>query len=140
MTLVAALLIGVLFAAGTHLLLQRALSRVILGIALLGHGANLVLLMAGGRAGRPAFVSPDASGGAPVDVPGTLDGVVDPLPQALALTAIVISFGVIAFLLALAYRSWELHHEDLVADDVEDRRIARLASGEPPRHGAGEGR
>lgn len=128
MTLVVALLVAVLFAAGTHLLLQRALSRVILGIALLGHGANLVLLMAGGRAGPPAFVAdgtPAASAGAPGDV----GAVVDPLPQALALTAIVISFGVIAFLLALAYRSWELHHEDLVADDVEDRRIARLAAG-----------
>lgn len=131
MTLVAAVLIGVLFAAGTHLLLQRALSRVILGIALLGHGANLVLLMSGGRAGEPAFVAAGAgaAGARPGRSVGAPGGVVDPLPQALALTAIVISFGVIAFLLALAYRSWVLHHEDLVADDVEDRRIVRLATG-----------
>lgn len=120
MTVVLAGLVGVLFAAGTYLLLQRSLTRVILGIALLGHGANLLLLAAGGRAGRPAFVGGD---GAP-PLPGAP---VDPLPQALALTAIVISFGVVAFLLALAYRSWVLHREDLVADDVEDRRIARLA-------------
>jgi multicomponent Na+:H+ antiporter subunit C len=52
----------------------------------------------------------------------------DPLPQALALTAIVITFGVSAFLLALAYRSWLLTRSDEVEDDVEDRRIAELAA------------
>lgn len=140
MTVVMAALVGVLFAVGTYLLLQRALTRVILGIALLGHGANVLLLAAGGRAGRPAFVGDE--GVPPLTGPGHAPGAdpsqlatVDPLPQALALTAIVISFGVIAFLLALAYRSWVLHREDLVADDVEDRRIARLAAG-----GAGGGR
>ena len=58
--------------------------------------------------------------------PDQLEGreVADPLPQALALTAIVISFGLTAFLLALAYRSWQLTGDDLVEDDVEDRRIA----------------
>lgn len=127
MTLLAVAVIAVLFAVGTYLLLQRALTRVVLGIALLGHGANLLLLYVGGRAGTPAFVGeqpPPATG------PEGLGGTVDPLPQALALTAIVISFGVIAFLLTLAYRSWVLHHEDLVTDDVEDRRIRRLAAGD----------
>ncbi|MBA2318304.1 MAG: NADH-quinone oxidoreductase subunit K [Euzebyales bacterium] len=126
MTAVLAVLVGVLFAVGTFLLLQRTLTRVIFGIAVLGHGANLLLLLAGGRAGDPPLVEGSgetrglvgASGGA---------GFVDPLPQALALTAIVISFGAVAFLLTLAYRSWLLHGEDEVADDVEDRRIARLA-------------
>ena len=56
--------------------------------------------------------------------------VTDPLPQALALTAIVISFGITAFLLALAYRSWVLHRDDEVEDDLEDRRIARLGERE----------
>ena len=46
------------------------------------------------------------------------------------LTAIVITFGVIAFLLALAYRSWLVTDDDEVEDDVEDRRIAR--AGAPP--------
>jgi multicomponent Na+:H+ antiporter subunit C len=50
------------------------------------------------------------------------------MPQALALTAIVISFGVGALLLALAYRSWQLTGDDLVEDDVEDRRIAAEAA------------
>jgi multicomponent Na+:H+ antiporter subunit C len=52
----------------------------------------------------------------------------DPLPQAMVLTAIVITLGMTAFLLALAYRSWQLHRHDEVQDDVEDRRIARLAA------------
>ncbi|MPY86208.1 MAG: sodium:proton antiporter, partial [Actinophytocola sp.] len=56
----------------------------------------------------------------------------------LALTAIVISFGVLAFLLALAYRSWVLHREDEVEDDVEDRRIARLHQRERERRAGGE--
>lgn len=117
MTAILALLVGVLFSTGTYLLLQRTLTRIIMGLALLGHGANLLLLLAGGRAGAPPLVGDDPL------VPGP--GVADPLPQALALTAIVISFGVLAFLLALAYRSWVLNREDEVEDDVEDRRIGR---------------
>ncbi len=50
----------------------------------------------------------------------------DPLPQAMALTAIVITFALTTFLLALAYRSWTLLGHDEVRDDVEDRRIQRL--------------
>lgn len=114
MIVVLALTVGVLYTAGTFLILQRALTRIVLGLALLGHGANLLLLMAGGRAGRAPIVG---------DEPGAL---ADPLPQALALTAIVITFGVTAFLMALAYRSWLLRHDDEVEDDVEDKRIARL--------------
>ena len=56
----------------------------------------------------------------------------DPLPQALALTTIVITFGVTAFLLALAYRSWLLTRDDEVEDDVDDRAVA---SGGGPRQG-----
>lgn len=116
MIVVLVLTIGVLYGAGVYLMLQRHLSRIVIGLALLGHGANLLLLVAGGRAGDP---------------PLTADGVgnfADPLPQALALTAIVITFGVSIFLLALAYRSWVLTESDEVEDDVEDRRIARLAA------------
>jgi multicomponent Na+:H+ antiporter subunit C len=116
MILVLALLVGALYAVGTYLLLQRTLTRIVIGLAMMGHGANLLLLLAGGRAGRAPLV--DGSGGGPF---------ADPLPQALALTAIVITFGITAFLLALAYRSWLLRNDDEVEDDVEDRRIARLA-------------
>ena len=83
-----ALLIGVLYTVGTYLLLQRTLTRVVLGLSLLGHGANLLLLQAGGPAGLVPFVTGDSDA-----VVGTT---ADPLPQALALTAIVITFGVSA--------------------------------------------
>ncbi|HVM52215.1 MAG TPA: Na(+)/H(+) antiporter subunit C [Acidimicrobiales bacterium] len=113
MTVVLALTAGALYAVGTYLLLQRTLTRIVLGLAVLGHGANLLLLVAGGPAAAPPILGGDAR---------TL---ADPLPQALALTAIVITFAVTAFLLALAYRSWILRHDDEVEDDIEDRRIAR---------------
>lgn len=122
MILVLALLVGVLFSCGTYLLLQRTLTRVVLGLALMGHGANLLLLLAGGRAGDAPLIDDTTD-------PSSF---ADPLPQALALTAIVITFGVSAFLLALAYRSWVLRNDDEVEDDLEDRRIAGLGRGEAP--------
>jgi multicomponent Na+:H+ antiporter subunit C len=115
MTILPALLVAALFAIGTYLMLQRTLTRIIIGLALLAHGANLLLLVSGGPAARAPFVGT-----------GDPTGYADPLPQALALTAIVITFGLTAFLLALAYRSWQLTHDDKVEDDIEDRRIARL--------------
>ncbi|MGY6501666.1 MAG: Na(+)/H(+) antiporter subunit C [Acidimicrobiales bacterium] len=126
MSLVLAACAAILFSCGTYLLLQRILTRVILGIALLGHGTVLLLQVAGGRAGDPPLMGPDVAG----------DSVVDPLPHALALTAIVITFGVTAFLLALAYRSWALTHDDEVQDDVEDRLVARAIDFELARAAA----
>jgi multicomponent Na+:H+ antiporter subunit C len=106
---------GILCACGTYLVLGRQLSRIIIGIALIGHGVNIVLVLSGGDGGNPAFAGGDQAAFA------------DPLPQALVLTAIVITFGVIAFLLSLAFRSWRVTADDEVEDDVEDRRIAREA-------------
>ncbi|TNY37969.1 Na(+)/H(+) antiporter subunit C [Thermomonospora catenispora] len=116
MSLVLLIVIGVLFAVGFHLLLQRSLIRIVAGFVLLGHGSTLALLVAGGPAGDPPLLGRVRRG------PMT-----DPLPQAMALTAIVITFGVTAFLLALAYRSRVFLGEDEVPDDVEDRRIAAEA-------------
>ncbi|MBA9001671.1 Na(+)/H(+) antiporter subunit C [Thermomonospora cellulosilytica] len=113
MSLVLVVVVGVLFGVGFHLLLQRSLIRIVVGFVLLGHGANLALLEAGGPAGAPPLLGRRGEG-----------PMADPLPQAMALTAIVITFGVTAFLLALAYRSWLFLGEDEVQDDVEDRRIA----------------
>ena len=110
------LVVGVLFGAGVTLLLERSLTRVLMGVVLLGNGANL-LLLTGGRAGGPPIVGTTAE-----------EDMSDPLPQAMVLTAIVITLGMTAFLLALAYRSWHLNGHDEVQDDVEDRRIARLAA------------
>jgi multicomponent Na+:H+ antiporter subunit C len=114
MSFMLALLVSWLFAMGTYLVLQRTLTRVVLGLGLLGHGAVLLLQVMGGRAGRPPLLGPN----------GSPEGVAAPLPQALALTAIVIGFGATAFLLAMAYRSWLGTGDDKVQDDIEDRRVA----------------
>jgi multicomponent Na+:H+ antiporter subunit C len=103
-----------LFGVGTYLVLQRQLSRIVIGIGLLGHGTNVLFLISARGGGEPPF-----SGS------GDRRDFTDPLPQALTLTAIVITFGVTAFLLALAYRSWIVTRHDEVEDDVEDRFIAR---------------
>jgi multicomponent Na+:H+ antiporter subunit C len=122
-----AVLIRVLFSTGTYLILQRALTRIIVGLGLITHAANLMLLTAGGRPGDTPFVQVD---GQAVRVP---EGVADPLPQAMALTAIVISFAVTALLLALTYRSMVLVHDDAVQDDPEDRRILQRTEPAPDR-------
>jgi multicomponent Na+:H+ antiporter subunit C len=111
-TMLAAVAAG-LFGIGTYLVLQRKLSRIIIGLGLLTHGAN-VLLITAGRRGRPPIVDT-----------GDPSAFADPLPQALALTAIVITFGVTTLLLALAYRSWLLTRDDEVQDDIGDRAVAR---------------
>jgi len=112
MSVMLAFTAAVLFGLGTWLLLQRRLTRIIIGISLIGHGTNILLITSGGGGGIPPVIGK----GDPADFS-------DPLPQALALTAIVITFGVTAFLLAMAYRSWQLTHDDVVADDLEDRLI-----------------
>jgi multicomponent Na+:H+ antiporter subunit C len=122
-----ALLVGALYSIGTYLLLQRTLTRVVIGLGLISHGANLMLLQAGGPFGSAPFAGPDGGG-----VVG--EGAADPLPQAMVLTAIVITFGVSAFLLALAYRSWLLTGDDEVRDDVEDARVARQRPDEHHHH------
>lgn len=115
MIVVLALAVGVLFATGTWMVMQRTLTRVILGLGLLSHGVNLLIIYAGGPPGAPPFAGLD-------------EGVFsDSLSQAMILTAIVISFGLTGFLLALAYRSWLLTGHDEVEDDVEDRRIAQAS-------------
>ncbi len=104
--------IGTLTGVGLYLITARSLSRIILGFSLLGHGAVLALLTAGGPAGD-----------APLANQTTAATSANPVPQALALTAIVISFGLTLFLLALARRQQVLSGDDLVEDDLEDRRV-----------------
>lgn len=105
---------GVLVACGVYLVLERTLTRIVLGFVLLGNGVNLLFIVAAGLPGLPPF-----EGSAdPEDM-------TDPLPFAMVLTAIVISLGVTAFGMALAYRAWQLFGHDEVPDDVEDRRVLR---------------
>ncbi|MEN5075356.1 Na(+)/H(+) antiporter subunit C [Isoptericola cucumis] len=112
------LAVGVLWASGIYLMLERPLTRVLLGFVLVGNGINLMLLVAGGRAGASPIV-----GNAPPSVRMS-----DPLAQAMVLTSIVITLALTSFVLAMAYRSWQLNGHDEVADDVEDRRVARHAA------------
>ncbi|MDQ4118960.1 MAG: Na(+)/H(+) antiporter subunit C [Actinomycetota bacterium] len=108
-----AVVLAVLYSVGFYLLMQRSLMRILIGIVVVGHGANLLLQLAGGPPGR-----------APVLGVAPSEEFTDPLPQALALTAIVITFALTTYLLALGYRSWVLTGDDTVRDDIEDRRIA----------------
>ncbi len=107
-------LVGMLFAAGTYLLMERSLTRVALGVGVLGNGVNVLLVAVGSRPGRAPII-------------GEAGELTDPLPQALVLTAIVIGFALLAFMLALAWRNWTITDDDEVEDDVEDRLIASRA-------------
>ena len=113
--LVLAITAGVLVASGVYLLLERSLTRILLGVLLASNGVNMLFLVAAGKPSGPPII-------------GIGDGdVSDPLPQAMVLTAIVITMAVAGFVLSLAYRSFQLHGHDEVADDVEDARIRHLA-------------
>ena len=118
-----ALLIGVLAATGTYLLLHRTLTRIVLGLGLLGNAVNLLILTSGDGPGEVPIGGREGDG-------------TDPVPQALVLTAIVIGFGVISFLLAMAYRAWTIDGQDEVEDDITDRLLAdRTADAEEAEAG-----
>ena len=102
------LAIGVLFATGTYLVLRRSLLKVVIGFSLISHGTNLLLLTTGKL----------KRGAVPILVEQYQGPYVDPLPQALILTAIVISFAVTAFMLALVYRTYQ----SLGTDDLDRLR------------------
>lgn len=108
-----ALLVGIFFTVAVYLLLSKYVIRVLLGVAILGNAVNL-LIFTGGRLTR----------GIPLVVPSHKDALVGPaanaLPQALILTAIVISFSFFAFLLVLAWRAYE----QLQTDNTDEMRVA----------------
>lgn len=94
-----AFVVGGLYAAGLYMMLRRSLVGLIIGLALLGHAANLLIFTAAGLTrGRAPLLTAGANPTGPV---------ADPLPQALILTAIVIGFGVLAFALVLFRRGAE---------------------------------
>lgn len=113
MSILLAAAAATLFGIGTYLVLQRKLSRIIIGLGLLSHGANTLLITSGHGGIEPLIGAGDAG------------DMADPLPFALALTTIVITFGVSALLLAMAFRSWVLTRDDEVENDVSDQRVAR---------------
>ncbi|WP_226346039.1 Na(+)/H(+) antiporter subunit C [Agilicoccus flavus] len=107
-----ALLVGVLIGCGVTLIMARGIVRALCGVLLVGNGINLLFLVASGRPGRAPIVGQSA-----------VEEMSDPLPQAMVLTAIVITLALTGFVLALAHRSWQLSNSDRVEDDDEDARI-----------------
>ncbi len=107
-----ALTVGVLVGAGITLVLARGIIRAFLGVILMSNGVNVLFLLASGRAG-----------GAPIVGQTPEQEMSDPLPQAMVLTAIVITLALTGFVVALAHRSWQLSHSDVIEDDDEDARI-----------------
>ncbi len=119
-SLTLAVVVAGLVAVGFHMMTSRALGRVIVGFVVLGHAANLLLLLAGG----PAMAPPVVGEARPEEM-------ADPLVQAFALTAIVITFGVTVLLLALLHRMMATQGSEAVPDDPEDRRIASARESGP---------
>ncbi|MBC7301284.1 MAG: Na(+)/H(+) antiporter subunit C [Nocardia sp.] len=115
--------IGVLTACGVYLLLERVVSKMLLGIILLGNAVNLLIITMGGPDGKPPILT--GSDTSP-------DGMADPLAQAMVLTAIVITMGVAAFVLALAYRAYMLTTTEDVSKDPEDAQVAAGREREDP--------
>lgn len=116
MPLILVAVMVVLFACGVYLLLDRSLTRLLLGFLFVGNATNLLIFLMSGSFGE-----------APLADSAAAEDMSDPLPQAFILTAIVITFGVSAFLLALIYRSWRLaqDREDAVQDDEDDIDLAK---------------
>lgn len=114
------LLDGLFFAAAIYLMLSRHIIRILIGVALLGNAVNLLLFVAGRvtREVPPVIIAGDTLPAAAAN----------PLPQALILTAIVISFSFFAFLMVLGYRAWQA----LATDDTTGMRFAEPEETAPP--------
>jgi multicomponent Na+:H+ antiporter subunit C len=115
MVMVLAIVSGGLYAMGLYLILRRSLVKLILGLMLLGHAANVLLFTAAGLVrARPPLVSIGATAPPP--------GSADPLPQALILTAIVIGFAVVTFAAVLAQRVYATTGTDDVDGALREPR------------------
>lgn len=112
MQTVLAILVGSLYAAGLYMMMRRSIVKLLIGLALLSHAANLLIFTASGLTrATPPLVAEGATA-PPLDA-------ADPLPQALILTAIVIGFGVLAFTIVLAHRV----HQSVGTDDLDDMTL-----------------
>lgn len=124
MSLLLAAAVGSLFATGTYMILRRGQIKLILGLALLSHGVNLLLFGSGKLTeGRPPiFLDKKSYTETIAAFPPA-----DPLPQALILTAIVISFGITAFVIVLVNR----RHTVTATDYVHGEFVPLLREGDP---------
>ncbi len=117
--LVFAGLVAVLMASATYLLLQRNPVRMVIGLGLFTHAVNLLIFGTGvSERGLPPIIVDKAA------FTGDISQFVDPLPQALILTAIVISFGIVAFMIALLHRRHSLETMDESCADRSDDPFA----------------
>lgn len=107
--------IAIMIACGAYLLMERSLVRMLLGLLVAGNGVNLLILVLAGEMGNPPIMG-RSSEARPHDA--------DPLAQAMVLTAIVITMGVAAFILAMVYRLFVLNRDEDVDDDTEDVKVA----------------
>ena len=114
-------LIGGLTSVGVYLLLERGLTRMLLGLLLIGNAVNLLILLVGGPSGNPLVRGRVSDG---------QTSTADPLAQGMILTAIVISMGIAAFVLSLIYRTYQLTLDEEVTNDPEDTRVAKLTDEE----------
>ena len=117
MEVVIAVVIGALFAFGLYSMMRRSIAKLIIGLALLGHAAHLLVFTAAGLSRGPAPLIPKGE-------TALAEPHADPLPQALVLTAIVIAFGVQAFALVLLRRA----HQTVGTDDMDEMRSSELRS------------
>jgi multicomponent Na+:H+ antiporter subunit C len=116
-------LIGALTSCGVYLLLERNLTRMLLGLLLIGNALNLLILTVGGPSGHPPVRGRTSAGET---------ATADPLAQGMILTAIVITMGIAAFVLALTYRSYRLTTAEEVDNDPEDARVSKKSDDVDP--------
>lgn len=105
MELIFALIIGVLYGAGLYMILRRSMVKLLIGLMLMGNGSNLLIFLLGRlRKGAPPIIPESSS--------VFIEAFTDPIPQALILTAIVISFGLQAFAIILIQRVYKVVQTD----------------------------
>lgn len=106
-----AITVGVLYAAAFYMLMRRSVVKLIIGLLLLSHATNLLIFSSGGLTRNATAIVPEGA-------TAPEGAYADPLPQALILTAIVISFGVAAFSVVLVHRV----HKETGSDDLDNMR------------------
>lgn len=108
MEILLAIMTGVLYASGTYMILRRSIVKLIIGVILFGNGVNLLIFLLGRiTKGRPPIISSELKHFSEIYA--------DPIPQALILTSIVISFGLQAFAIILVKRAYKV----LKTDDLD---------------------
>lgn len=117
MELLLVILVGVFYSSGIYMMFRRSMVKLLIGLILLGNGANILIFLMGGLTkGKAPIIAPDES--------NFVEIYADPIPQALILTAIVISFALTAFAIVLLKRVYTTtESDDLDKLIIEDRDI-----------------